>query len=69
MSMDIFGNVLGNIDENYPFSLSPKTHFGSIGTYWHMCIGHRNYFHMVQEENFSHFLHSEELNKIGSFLK
>ena len=24
MSMDIFKNVLGNIDENYPFSLSPK---------------------------------------------
>ena len=23
-SMDIFDNVLGNIDENYPFSLSPK---------------------------------------------
>ena len=24
MSMEIFKNVLGNIDENYPFSLSPK---------------------------------------------
>ena len=24
MSMDIFKNVLGNSDENYPFSLSPK---------------------------------------------
>ena len=24
MSMDIFKNVLGNIDENYPFSLSSK---------------------------------------------
>ena len=24
MSMDIFDNVLENIDENYPFSLSPK---------------------------------------------
>ena len=24
MSMDIFKNVLENIDENYPFSLSPK---------------------------------------------
>ena len=24
MPMDIFKNVLGNIDENYPFSLSPK---------------------------------------------
>ena len=24
MSMDIFKNVLENIDKNYPFSLSPK---------------------------------------------
>ena len=24
MSMDIFKNILGNIDKNYPFSLSPK---------------------------------------------
>ena len=24
MSMDIFKNVLGNIDENYPCSMSPK---------------------------------------------
>ena len=24
MSMEMFDNVLGNIDENYPFSLSPK---------------------------------------------
>ena len=24
MSMDIFNKVLGNVDENYPFSLSPK---------------------------------------------
>ena len=24
MSMDIFKNVLGNIDKNYPFSMSPK---------------------------------------------
>ena len=24
MSMDIFNKVLGNVDENYPFSISPK---------------------------------------------
>ena len=24
MSMDIFKNVLGNIDKNYPFLMSPK---------------------------------------------
>ena len=29
-SMDIFKNVLGNIDENYPFSLSPKLILGLL---------------------------------------
>ena len=47
MSMDIFNNVLENIDEDYPFSLSPKTHISSIGTYWHMYYSHRNSIHMV----------------------
>ena len=26
MSMDMFKNVLGNIDENYPFSMSPNSY-------------------------------------------
>ena len=30
MSMDIFKNGLGNIDENYPFSLSPKLILGLL---------------------------------------
>ena len=47
MSMDIFKNVLENIDEDYPFSLSPKSHISSIGTYWCMYHSHRNSFLMV----------------------
>ena len=30
MSMEIFGNVLENIDEDYPFSLSPKLILASL---------------------------------------
>ena len=47
MSMDMFNNVLENIDEDYPFSLSPKLHISSIGTYWYKYHSHRNTFHMV----------------------
>ena len=47
MSMDIFKNVLENIDENYPFFNVSKTHISSIGTYWCMYHSHRNSFHMV----------------------
>ena len=48
MSMDIFNNVLKNIDEDYPFSLSPKTHISSIWyllAYVTIAIG--ILFHMV----------------------
>ena len=47
MSMEIFDNILENIDEDYPFSLSPKNHFGIIGVSGHMCDCHRNNLHMV----------------------
>ena len=47
MSMETFDNVLENIDEDYPFSLSPKTHFGIIGIHRHMCNCHGNNLHMV----------------------
>ena len=47
MSMDIFKKVLGNIDENYPFSMSPKPYISSIGPYWYMYHNHRNSFYMV----------------------
>ena len=44
MSMKLFDNVLENIDEKYPFSLS---HSGLINNYWHRCCCHKDYFHMV----------------------
>ena len=47
MSMELFDNVLENIDENYPFSLSPQTYFGFIDISGHMCYSHRNNIHMV----------------------
>ena len=42
MSMDTFKNVLGNIDKNYPFSLSPKLILALL-----VLTGHRNSFHTV----------------------
>ena len=47
MSMEIFDNVLENIDEDYPFFVIPHTHFHSIGVcgYRHNC--HRNNIHTV----------------------
>ena len=58
--MDLFDNVLENIDEDYPFLLSPKL----INTYGHMYYNHRDCFHMVQKENFSHLLYSGDLIKL-----
>ena len=37
MSMEIFDNVLENIDENYPFSLSPKLILALLDVSGHMC--------------------------------
>ena len=56
MSMELFDNILENIDENYPFSLSPKLILAlliSVG----ICI-----IHMVQKENFSYIFHSGKFN-------
>ena len=47
MSMDMFNNVLENIDENYPFFNISQTYFGSIGNHGHMCNCPRGNFHMV----------------------
>ena len=47
MSMKLFNNILENIDEDYPFSLSPKLILPLYNNYWCMCYCHRNYFHMV----------------------
>ena len=69
MSMKLFDNLLENIDEDYPFSLSPKTHSGLINNYWYMCYCHRELFSYGIKGNFSHILHHGKLNKISSFLK
>ena len=47
MSMELFDNVLENIDEDYPFSLSPQADFGLIDICGHMCYSHKNYIHMA----------------------
>ena len=47
MLMDVFRKVLGNIDEKYPFLMSPKLILAPTGTYWFMYHNHRNTFHLV----------------------
>ena len=44
MPMDIFKNVLGNMDEKLSFFIGSKAHIISIGTYWCMYHSHRNFF-------------------------
>ena len=62
MSMDMFDNVLDNIDEDYPFTLSPKLIFGSIGDCGHVYNSPRDNIHMAQKENYSFFFHYGKLN-------
>ena len=57
MSMDMFDNVLDNIDENYPFTLSIK-----LGNCGHMYDCLRNNIHMVQKENYSFYIYYGKLN-------
>ena len=60
MSMDIFNKVLENIDEDYPFSMSPKLILALLVTYWPMYHSQRNSFHLVQKKNFLHYLYNGE---------
>ena len=46
MSMDMFDNIIDNIDEEFPFSLF-QNHSGSISDCAHMCNCPRNNIHMV----------------------
>ena len=60
MSMEIFDNVLENIDEDYPFSLSPKLILAllvSVGICV-IAIG----INMVWKESFSYIFHSGEFS-------
>ena len=47
MSMELFDNILENIDEDYPIFIISQTHFGLVNNYGCMCYSHRNYIHMV----------------------
>ena len=47
MSMDIFNNVLENIDEDYPLSMSPKLISALLVLTGICTIAHGNSFHMV----------------------
>ena len=60
MSMDMFDNVLDNIDEELPFFSLSQTHFCSIDNCGHMCNCPRDNIHMVQKENYSFFFHYGE---------
>ena len=62
MSMDMFDNVLDNVDENYPFHTFSQTQFGSIGNCEHMCDFPRDNIHMVQKKNYSFFFHYGKFN-------
>ena len=62
MSMDMFDNILENIDENYPFSLSPQTYFGLIDICGHMCNCPRGNIHMVQKKNYSYIFYYGKFN-------
>ena len=62
MSMDIFDNVIDNIDEKLPFYSLSQNHFGSISDCGHMCNCPRDNIHMVQKENYSSFFHYGKFN-------
>ena len=47
MSMELFDNVLENIDEDYPFSLSPKLILALLISMGRLCYSHRNYIYML----------------------
>ena len=47
MPMDMFKKVLGNIDENYPFLMSPKLILVLLVLTSLCTIVHRNSFHLV----------------------
>ena len=47
MSMEMFDNVLENIDEIYPLFVTPNTYFGLISDSGCMCNCPRNNIHIV----------------------
>ena len=69
MSMTLFDNVLKNIDEDYPFSLSPKLILALLLLTGICFIAIGIIFIWYKRKNFSHNLHSRKFNEIGSFFK
>ena len=47
LPMDMFNNILEDIDENLSFFIVSKTPINSFGTSWHMYHSYRNIFHMI----------------------
>ena len=61
MSMDIFKNVLGNIDENYPFSMSPKLILALLVLTGVCTLVIGILFIRYKKKNFLHFFYNGEL--------
>ena len=68
MSMELFDNVLENIDEDYPFSLSPKLILALLITVG-ICVIAIGIIFIWYKRKTSHIFHGRKFNKIGSFLK
>ena len=62
MSMDMFDNVLENIDEDYPFSLSPKLILALLTTMGICVIAPGGNIQMVQEKNYSYLFYYGEFS-------
>ena len=60
MPMDIFKNVLGNIDENYPFSLSPKLILSLLVLTGVCTVVIGILFMWYKKKNFLYFLYNRE---------
>ena len=69
MSMEIFDNVLENIDEDYPFLLYPKLILALLITEGVCIIAMGIVFIWYKRENFSYIFHSRKFNQTCSFFK
>ena len=62
MSMDMFDNVLENMDEDYPFFIISYTYYGLTDNHRHMCNCPRDNIHIVQEKTYSYLFYYGELS-------
>ena len=68
MSRELFDNVLENIDEDYPFSLSPKLILALL-ILTGICVIAIGIIFIWYNRKTSHNFHSGKFDKISSFLK